>query len=64
MHPRAGTTRPPLWMVAILLFVAVWLSARILHNITDALTGMTAGPQVVAGVPTWPVRTAGDVPTP
>ena len=71
MRTRPRTTRPPqeaghipLWIVAILLFVAVWLGAHILHNITDALTGMIAGPPVASGTPAWPARNLGDAATP
>lgn len=72
MPPRTRATRPPPpaagrippWIVAFLLFVAVWLGARILHNITDALTGMTAGVPVASGTPAWPARKMGDAAPP
>lgn len=62
--PPRQAARIPLWIAALLLFVAVWLAARILHNVTEALTGMTAGAPVASTTPIWPARKQGDAATP
>lgn len=41
--PPRQAARIPLWIVALLLFVAVRPAARLLHNVPEARTGMTAG---------------------
>lgn len=43
---RRRRGRPPWWLVAVLLFVTVWLGVRIVDHVTDALTG--------AGIPAAP----------
>lgn len=60
-HPR--TTRPPQeaghippWIAALLLFIAVWLAARILHNVTEALTRMASSPPPLSAGLTPPGR--------
>lgn len=67
MPVRPRTTRPPrhagripLWIAALLLFVAVWLGARILHNVTEALTRIASGPPAASGGLTSPGRTMAD----
>lgn len=67
MSTRNGPVRPPtrpghapIWMVVLLLSVATWLSARILHNVTAALTAMTTGTATTSVPPAWPERRAGD----
>ena len=55
-RPPARAGRAPWWMIVLLLFVATWLGARILHNVTAALTAMTTGATTASAPPAWPDR--------
>ena len=53
----AGTTvRAPLWLTLLLMFVAIWLGTRIIHNTTEALMAMTTGSQAAYTSSAWPSR--------
>ena len=56
--------RVPLWIAALLLFVAIWMSMHILQNVTNALTALTAGHHGTSMPTAWPTRWVRDAATP
>jgi hypothetical protein len=55
---QTAAGRPPLWVVLTLLFVSVWLGARIVHNVTAAFTAVATSTATAPDRPAWPVRDA------
>jgi hypothetical protein len=49
LPPNRSVGRPPLWLVIILVFVAIWLGMRIVDHVTDALTGAGSSAPTPAG---------------